>query len=191
MFLFPSAPKKTTNNFVSLKKMFLFYSNIKLTLMEANKLKATRQVWALLAIALFKLGERLVVGVVGSAWSGPRSTDILLRTVYEDCEHGSNMQSSILLMNLHKVVLSEGHLPEEWFIEADNTPKETKNQITLWSPFAYLRNICELAQTSTTPTLERKPDQKLQELANSPNPFAWQFNLARPRPDANNLTPSC
>ena len=46
--------------------------------------------------------------------------------------HGSEMQSSVILQNLHEVAMHEGHLPEELNIGADNTPKETKNQYTFW-----------------------------------------------------------
>ena len=42
------------------------------------------------------------------------------------------MQSSSLLLNLHQVAMKEGHLPKHWSIGADNTRKETKNQITMW-----------------------------------------------------------
>ena len=37
-----------------------------------------------------------------------------------------------LLLNLHRVAMAEGHLPRQWSICADNTRKETKNQVTMW-----------------------------------------------------------
>ena len=37
------------------------------------------------------------------------------------------MQASCALMNLHHVAMRCGHLPEQFCIGADNTPKETKN----------------------------------------------------------------
>ena len=55
-----------------------------------------------------------------------------VRTVFNDCGHGAEMQSSVILQNLHEVAMLEGHLPEELNIGADNTPKETKNQYTFW-----------------------------------------------------------
>ena len=39
------------------------------------------------------------------------------------------MQASMLLMNFHNRAMHEGTIPEEWFINADNTTKETKNTI--------------------------------------------------------------
>ena len=41
------------------------------------------------------------------------------------------MQTSTLLMNLHDRVMQEKVLPEEWFINPDNTCKETKNNICI------------------------------------------------------------
>ena len=89
------------------------------------------QVWALSASPLMKLGARLVAGVIGSMWHGPRQTQFHVRTVFEDCQHGSNMQISTALLNLHEVARREGHLPEYWYVGADNTPKETKNSYFL------------------------------------------------------------
>ena len=85
-------------------------------------------VWELLRTAFFKGGERLQVSLNGAWFFGPRqSPELLVRTMFEDCKHGSNMQASTLLMNLHDRALQEKVLPEEWFINADNTYKETKN----------------------------------------------------------------
>ena len=89
------------------------------------------QVWSLSASPLMKLGARLVAGVIGSMWHGPRQTQFHVRTVFEDCQHGSNMQISAALLNLHEVARREGHLPEYWYVGADNTPKETKNSYFL------------------------------------------------------------
>ena len=68
---------------------------------------------------------------LNDAWLfGPqRSHEVLIRTMYEDFQHGANMQASTLLMNFHKRAMQEGTIPEEWFINADNTTKETKNTI--------------------------------------------------------------
>ena len=51
------------------------------------------------------------------------------------------MQASAILLNLHQVVLSEARLPEEWFVNADNTLKETKNNFHDWiSHLASMRS---------------------------------------------------
>ena len=89
-------------------------------------------VWAQRRAPIMKLGERLVTGVIGSWWDGVQHTQMLLRTVFEDCEHGSETQCSTVLMNLHRVATRERHLPEEFTVHADNTAKETKNEITIW-----------------------------------------------------------
>lgn len=104
--------------------------------MLINKMDQQRticpSIWAQLRSPIFKLGERLVCGVIGSALRGPRCTDHLLRTIFEDCAHGAATQCSAVLMNLHNVALRENYLPEEFIIGADNTPTETKNQIMIW-----------------------------------------------------------
>ena len=41
-----------------------------------------------------------------------------------DCGHGAEMQCSVILQNLHEMAMHEWHLPEEFNIGADNTPKE-------------------------------------------------------------------
>ena len=35
--------------------------------------------------------------------AGPKHTQNHIRTVFEDCEHGSEMQISTILLNLHEV----------------------------------------------------------------------------------------
>ena len=100
--------------------------------------------WGILKAPLFATGERLVVGLVGSAWAGPKRVDHLARTVHGDVAHGANTQASTLLLNLHAVARGEGHLPEELVVNADNTPKETKNQICMWF-FIWL--LCALDGT--------------------------------------------
>ena len=52
-----------------------------------------------------------------------------MRTMFEDTDHGSEMQMSTLLMNFHEAVLLENRIPEELYLGADNTPKETKKQV--------------------------------------------------------------
>ena len=90
-------------------------------------------VWSQLATPLFKdVDKRLVTGLIGSMWFGTAQTTHHIRTVMDDCQHGSEMQCSTLLLNLHRVAMAEGHLPRQWSICADNTRKETKNQIAMW-----------------------------------------------------------
>ena len=89
-------------------------------------------VWSQLGTPLFKeVDRRLVTGLIGSMWFGTAQTTHHLRTVFDDCSHGSEMQSSTLLLNLHRVAMAEGHLPRQWSICADNTRKETNIQITM------------------------------------------------------------
>ena len=102
------------------------------------------QVWSLAATPLMKLGSRLVAGIIGSMWSGPRDTSYLCRTVFEDTQHGADMQCSAVLLNLWDVARREHHLPEEFYIGADNTVKETKNTYMVWFMIWLL---CVLAGT--------------------------------------------
>eukprot|EP00435_Cladocopium_sp_Y103_P043419 s410_g12.t1 len=76
---------------------------------------------------LMKTGFVLVMGLVGTIWSGTPQDDVLLTTLYEDCRHGGNMQASLLFTAFHKKVVETGVVPEALTISADNTPKETKN----------------------------------------------------------------
>ena len=61
-----------------------------------------------------------------------RSANIHLRMVFENCKHGADMQTSTVIQNLHEKVLAEGRVPEEFFVGADSTPKETKNNVFCW-----------------------------------------------------------
>ena len=90
-------------------------------------------IWSELATPLVKDPERrCITGLIGSMWFGIAHITHHVRTVFKDCQHGSEMQSSTILQNLHKVAMGEGHLPEKLFIGADNTRQETKNLITMW-----------------------------------------------------------
>ena len=90
-------------------------------------------VWSQLRTPLFKeVDKRLITGLIGSMWFGTLRTSHHVRTVFDDCAHGAEMQSSSLLLNLHQTAMQEGHLPKHWTIGADNTRKETKNQTTMW-----------------------------------------------------------
>ena len=90
-------------------------------------------VWSQLRTPLFKeVDKRLVTGLIGAMWFGTSRGLHHVRTVFDDCAHGAEMQSSSLLLNLHQTAMQEGHLPKHWSIGADNTRKETKNQTTMW-----------------------------------------------------------
>jgi hypothetical protein len=105
---------------------------MKIDKMDQNK-TVTPTIWSQLCTPLFKdLDKRLVTGLIGSMWHGTLRTSHHMRSVFNDCEHGSEMQCSAVLMNLHSVAMEEGHLPQEFTIGADNTYKETKNQIMIW-----------------------------------------------------------
>ena len=102
-------------------------------------------IWSQLATALFKDQEkRLITGLIGSMWFGPKHTLHHVRTVFFDCSHGSEMQSSTILQNLHEVAKREGHLPQKLTIGADNTRKETKNQYCFWF---LIWLLCALSDT--------------------------------------------
>jgi len=90
------------------------------------------QVWAMLSTALFKGGERLMCAINGSIWAGTRrASKHHLRTMFQDCQHGSEMQCSTFLLNVWETAMKEGHLCEELIIHTDNTAKETKNNIMM------------------------------------------------------------
>lgn len=100
--------------------------------------------WSQLSTQLFRGGERLVCGVIGGQFRGPTQTEFIVRTVVENCTHGADMQCSAILANLHLACMADGCIPEEFYIGADNTPKETKNQFSiLW--MAWL--LCALVET--------------------------------------------
>ena len=102
-------------------------------------------IWSQLSSPLFKLGTRLVCGVVGSEWAGPSHTQMLLRSALQDVSGGSETQCSIVLTNLLHVARREGRLPHEVIMNPDNTPKESKNQYMLhfqiWL-LCVLRDTC-------------------------------------------------
>lgn len=102
-------------------------------------------IWSQLATKLFQNQEkRLITGLIGTMWFGTRYTTHHVRTVFDDCSHGSEMQCSAILQNLHEVAMREGHLPKAFTIGADNTRKETKNQICMWF-LVWL--LCALSDT--------------------------------------------
>ena len=90
-------------------------------------------IWALINTAFFRDDSRVQIGLIGSWWSGLlRSAPIHVRSIFDDCEHGSEMQFSTLILNFWEKVKAEHHVPEEWAIGADNTPKETNNKYVCW-----------------------------------------------------------
>jgi len=88
--------------------------------------------WSQLSTPFFQSGERLIVGINGSFYHGLEHSQVHMRTIFEDIEHGSEMQMSTFLLNFHEAVLLERRLPEELYLGADNTPKETKNKYGCW-----------------------------------------------------------
>lgn len=49
-------------------------------------------IWAMLSTPMFKTGDRLVSGLIGSMWHGTKVTQVLIRSVFEDMLQGANMQ---------------------------------------------------------------------------------------------------
>ena len=88
--------------------------------------------WSQLSTPFFQSGERLVVAINGSFYHGPDHMQVHVRTMFDDVDHGSEMQMSTFLLNLHETVLLEKRVPEELYLGADNTPKETKNKYGCW-----------------------------------------------------------
>jgi len=85
---------------------------------------------------VYKQGPRLEVSLFGAHCPafGPRP---MVYTLFKDHEHGADMVGSIMVDFLLQVKNKFNTLPETWLIQADNTPKETKNTITLFVA-AYL-----------------------------------------------------
>ena len=105
---------------------------VKVDKMDQNAVNLPQR-WSMQRTQLFRQGDRVQVSVIGSWWSGLTcSSEINLRTVFEDCKHGADMQISTVMQSFHEKVIAEGHLPEEFFVGADNTPKETKNNPFCW-----------------------------------------------------------
>ena len=79
-----------------------------------------------------KGGARLVVSLMGvlapGLWRRP-----LFYTVLEDQKHGADMVASIMLDVLLEASRTLGQLPRRFFVQADNTAKETKNTITFFA----------------------------------------------------------
>ena len=102
-------------------------------------------IWSQLSSPLFKEGERVLAAINGTAWSGPSQIQWHVRTMFQDIEHGSDMQMSTLLMNLFETIALERRMPEELLINTDNASKETKNVICMWW-MIWLLCVCEIAR---------------------------------------------
>ena len=85
--------------------------------------------------------RRLITGLIGSMWFGTRHTAHHVRAVVSDCMHGSEMQCCAALLNVHELAMREGHLPREFYIHADSTPTDSKQQIALWLFVLLLRAL--------------------------------------------------
>ena len=69
--------------------------------------------WSQLSTPFFQSGERLVVARNGSFDHRLDSSQVHIRTMFEDVDHGSEMQMSTFLLNFHEAVLLEKRAPEE------------------------------------------------------------------------------
>ena len=87
---------------------------------------------ALSRTAFLKNAERLVPGLVGvrAPCLGPR---MWVYTALEDQKHGANMICSLLIAVLLEFHALHGALPARFTMNADNTPKETKNWIVVFA----------------------------------------------------------
>ncbi len=89
------------------------------------------RVHALSQTALMKTAPRIVTGLIGvlvpGVWERP-----LVYTVFENINHGANMQCGVLLHVLLGIKRKLGCMPRRVVIKADNTVKETKNTVTLF-----------------------------------------------------------
>ena len=64
--------------------------------------------WSHLSTRMFQdQDNRLVTGLIGSMWFGTRKVVNHVRTVFNDCRHGGEMQRSAILQNLHEVAMRD------------------------------------------------------------------------------------
>ena len=115
---------------------------MKIDKMDNQKL-ACPTAWSQLATPLFKDPRRLLTGLVGSMWHGTSTIQHHVRTLFDDCGKGSQMQFSTIMLNLFDVFRREEKMPAELYVGADNTYKETKNQYTLWA-FVWFLCLCQV-----------------------------------------------
>ena len=131
-FSFQSAQRLIQSRIKELCKQ----SNGRKVFMETDKMDEKACVvpteWSQLSTQFFQSGERLVVAINGSFYHGCEHSQVHIRTMFEDIEHGSEMQMSTFLLNFHESVLLEKRVPEELVLGADNTSKETKNKYGCW-----------------------------------------------------------
>ena len=108
-------------------------------------------VWPMMRSSFFREGDRLQVSLIGCWWHGAVITPPqLIRTVFEDCVHGTEMTASNILLNLHDRVCPENRMPEELAIGADNTPKETKSNCVFMFAMWLLITLCDTPLWSIT-----------------------------------------
>ncbi|CAK0832316.1 unnamed protein product [Prorocentrum cordatum] len=105
------------------------------------------RVQALSHTSFQKQGARIVVALFGvhapCLWKRP-----LFYTVFKDREQGSDMVVGILWDVLLEAARSQGVLPRRFFIQADNTAKETKNTIVLGAAVWVLAQLQYTCLTS-------------------------------------------
>ena len=96
-------------------------------LVSIDKMDQTKtcipRVQHLLTTTLMKDSPRLVVGLIGAYIPGV-FTNPLVTTLFDDCIHGGDMQTSIVLNYLMAIKLKLGKLPKTFVIHADNTVKD-------------------------------------------------------------------
>lgn len=76
--------------------------------------------------------------LIGFMWFGTRHIAHHVRTVFNDCSHASEMQCSAMLHNIHDVAMREVHSPQEFYVGADSTPKDTTYPYTFWFTMCLL-----------------------------------------------------
>jgi hypothetical protein len=87
---------------------------------------------ALSNTALMKSDGRLALSLIGVLAPGVWTKPLVYSVFKDERKEGSNMICSLLIDLLLGFVATMGCLPKKVFIQADNTPKETKNTITIF-----------------------------------------------------------
>ena len=86
---------------------------LKINKMDQNALWLAT-IWALMNSPFLREASRVQVAAIGSWWSGLlHSSPIHIGPVFDDCEHGSEMQFSTVLLNFWEKVLAENRVLEE------------------------------------------------------------------------------
>ena len=87
---------------------------------------------ALSNTALMKSDGRVALSLIGVLAPGVWTKPLVYSVFKDERKEGSNMICSLLIDLLLGFVATMGCLPKKVFIQADNTPKETKNTITIF-----------------------------------------------------------